>query len=243
MENDKQILTGIQSVLEALKQRRRALYGLHISRKKDIKELLKLAGESGVAVNLTGAEKITRLAGNSKHQGVALECGQLPTDELEDILRYEPADGRDTLVVLTGVDDPRNLGAVARCCSFLGARAMVIPGRSSAPLSVAASRTSAGALESLPVAVAGGITGICQKLEEAGYQVVGVETGGEDMREWGTPADKVALVLGSEDRGLGPTVRSLCHNVVTIPGESPVGSLNLSVAAGIALYHMMAQRK
>lgn len=238
---DLQILTGIQPVLEALKQRRRALYALHISRKKDVGRLLELASSLGIPVDRIDTERVTAIAGNSRHQGIALECGPLPLHDLEEILRYTPSH-EDTLVVLSGVDDPRNLGAVARCCSFLGARALVIPGRSAAPLSPVASRASAGALESLPVAASGGVTRVCQRLEEAGYEVVGVEADGDDITTWELPPERVALVLGAEDRGLGPTVRSLCHRVVTIPGYSPVGSLNLSVAAGIALYHLLSRR-
>ena len=151
MSNSEEIqyLSGYQSVTEALRQRRRPLFRLHISRKKGTEELERLALISGVSVFFSNPERIGRLAGTGKHQGVVLECGALPVYNLEEILMFEPTDGRDLLVLLAGVEDPRNLGAVARCCSFLGVRALLVPEKGAAPFSPSASRASAG----LPPAV------------------------------------------------------------------------------------------
>jgi len=151
-----QYLSGVQPVSEALKHRLRPLYRLHLSRRKEAGVLVSLAEAAGIPVTVSDPEKVGRLAGTGKHQGVVLECGALPVFDLEEILRFHPPDGRDRLVLLSGVEDPRNLGAVARCCSYLGARALMVPARGTAPLSPSASRASAGALESLPVANAGG---------------------------------------------------------------------------------------
>ncbi len=242
MDNEVQILTGIQPVLEALHHRRRALYTVHISRKKDIRALLDAAKEIGLSVNRTSSDKITRLVGSSKHQGIALECGPIPVFGLEDIIRFEPPDGKDLLVLMTGVEDPRNLGAVVRCSSFLGARALIIPGKVTAPLSPTASKTSAGALESFPVAVVSRIANACQNLADSGYEVIGIESGGDEINRWNDPAAKTALVLGSEDKGIGSSIRGLCSRIISIPGHGTVGSLNLSVAAGIAMYHVVSHR-
>ena len=242
-EKDVQFLSGFQPVLEALRHRRRPLYSLLISRKKGSEELTTHAEDAGVQIKTATAEKVGQLAGTSKHQGVVLECGQLPTFSLEELLRFEPADGRDLLVLLAGVEDPRNLGAVARTCSFLGVRALVLPSKGTAPLSPTASRSSAGALESFPVAFVKSAPIGCNLLSEAGYEVVGVEMGGEPLSRFREVPGRTALVLGSEDRALPPRVRAACSKIVTIEGEGPTGSLNLSVAAGIAIYHVVSGGK
>jgi 23S rRNA (guanosine2251-2'-O)-methyltransferase len=173
---------------------------------------------------------------------VALECGSIPTYPLQEILRFEPKDGSDLLVLLAGVEDPRNLGAVARTCSFLGVRALVLPAKGTAPLSPTASRSSAGALESLPVAVVKSGPVGCELLSKAGYEVLGVELGGELITGLKNVPEKTALVLGSEDRALPPRVRAACSRIITIEGEGPTGSLNLSVAAGIAIYEVIRKQ-
>ncbi len=238
-----QYLSGFQPVLEALRHRRRPLYRLLVSRQKGSEELVMYAETAGVQTMTATSEKIGQLAGTSKHQGVVLECGPLPTFSLEDLLRFEAAHGKDLLVLLAGVEDPRNLGAVARTCSFLGVRALVFPSKGTAPLSPTASRSSAGALESLPVAIVKSAPVGCHLLSEAGYGVVGVEVGGEALADFTEIYGKIALVLGSEDRALPPRVRAGCSKIVTIEGEGPTGSLNLSVAAGVAIYHVIRNQR
>jgi 23S rRNA (guanosine2251-2'-O)-methyltransferase len=238
--NDVQYLSGTHPVTQALLHRRRPLYRLFLSAKKDTGDLYLLAEKAGVPVKKVDNEQIGQMAGTTRHQGAVLECGSLPTFELEELTRFEPPDGKDLIVMLSGVEDPHNLGAVVRTCSFLGVRALVLPAKGAAPLSPAASRASAGALEAFPVAVVRGAPNACAALSEAGYAVVGVEKGGEPLSEWESAVTKVALVVGSEDKGLGGRVRSACSRIVTIEGEGPTGSLNLSVAAGIAIYHVIS---
>jgi len=233
-----QYLSGFQPVLEALRHRRRPLFRLLYSRHKGSEKLMELAEEAGIPVRQASAEKVGQLAGTSKHQGVVLECGALPTFSIEDLLRYEPGDGMDLLVVLTGVEDPRNLGAVARTCTFLGVRALILPSKGAAPLSPTASRSSAGALESLPVAIVKSAVVGCGRLSESGYAVVGVELGGGPLSAFRDVPGRIALVFGSEDKGLPPRVKAVCTRIVSVEGEGPTGSLNLSVAAGIAIYEM-----
>ena len=247
-ENDVQYLSGTHPVTQALTHRRRPLYALYLSSKKsagrkDTTDMSRLADEAGVPVKKLDNERLGRMAGSSRHQGVVLECGPLPTYDLDELTRFEPPDGKDLIVMLAGVEDPHNLGAVVRTCSFLGARALILPAKGAAPLSPAVSRASAGALEAFPVVVVRGAPNACAALTEAGYEIVGVEQKGEPLSGWEPGAEKVVLVVGSEDKGLGGRVRSACDHVVTIEGEGPTGSLNLSVAAGIAINHVIRQMK
>jgi 23S rRNA (guanosine2251-2'-O)-methyltransferase len=174
---------------------------------------------------------------------VVLECGPLPVFSIDEILRFEPSGGGDLLLMTTGIEDPRNLGAIVRCGLFLGARAMLVPSRGSSPLSPTVSRTSSGALESLPMAMVPGAANACKRLKSEGYEVVAVELGETPLEEWQTVSEKTALILGGEDRGVGQGVRKFCDRLVTIPGTEAVGSLNVSVAAGIVLYHVMERRR
>jgi len=241
-EENVQLLTGHQPVLEALRHRRRALHRLWVSRKSGTEELIRFAGNMGLPFKEVEPVDLGRMAGHGKHQGVVLECGPLPTFSIDEILRFESSGGGDLLLMTTGIEDPRNLGAIVRCGLFLGARAMLVPGRGSSPLSPTVSRTSSGALESLPMVMVPGAVNACQRLNSEGYEVVGVELGGTPLWEWQTVSEKTVLLLGGEDRGLGQRVRKFCHRLVTIPGTETVGSLNVSVAAGIALYHVMERR-
>jgi len=238
-----QYLSGFQAVTEALKHRRRPLFRVYISRQKGVHDLVRLAELAGVPVVPADAEKMGRLTGTAKHQGVVLECGALPFYTLDDLLALDPPGGKDLLVFLSGVEDPRNLGAVARCCSFLGARALLVQEKGAAPFSPAASRASAGAIESLPVGIFRSTPDACAKVSRAGYLVAGLEKGGKPLSAWIPGAGKIALVLGSEDRGLSIRVQKGCDVVLTIEGEGPTGSLNLSVAAGIAIHHVMNRMK
>jgi 23S rRNA (guanosine2251-2'-O)-methyltransferase len=242
--DDHQLLTGHQPVLLALRARRRPLYHLYLSRDLDAAEFVRAAGEAGVPVTRLTSRELGDRVESGKHQGAALECGALPEFAFDELLRFSPPDGRDLLVLLDGVEDPRNLGAVARSASFFGARALVVPARSSAPLSPSASRTSAGALETLPVARVSRIAEACRRLRDEAWEVAGIELGGEPLASWDGPADKVALVMGGEDRGISHPVKRHCSRLFTIPGSpggAPTGSLNVSVAAGIALFHLTSR--
>ena len=236
--DERQILTGIQPVTEALKHRRRPLYRLLISRKSGARELADIAENAGVKLIQASTEELRKLAGNSKHQGAVLECGPLPLYSIEELLRFEPPDGRDLVLLAAGVEDPRNLGAIARCCSFLGVRAMIIPGRETAPISPTASKTSAGALESLPVCRASSATSACRRFSSAGFEVTGVELKGEPLDSWTEIAPKNLLVVGGEDKGLTQRLKAKCERLVTIPGSGNVNSLNVSVATGIVLHYL-----
>ncbi|TNF49019.1 RNA methyltransferase, partial [bacterium] len=236
-------LTGLQTVRQALIQRRRPLYRLWLSGRTGAGELRRQARDLGVEVRTAANGELGRISGSGKHQGVVLECGPLPVHTLEELLRFQPPGGTDLVVLLTGVEDPRNIGAVARSCSWLGARALLLTGRATAPLSPSASRTSAGALESLPVARVSSAAHACRSLITAGYDLVAVELGGIPLEDWEDVRPKTALVLGGEDRGVGQAVRDLCRNVVSVAGSGPVGSLNVSVAAGIAIHHVVTGRR
>jgi len=185
-------------------------------------------------------QELDRLAAG-RHQGLvamvgAFRPGQDPEAALEAI------EGVPLVVVLDGIEDPRNLGAVLRTCECAGVGAVFVPRRRSAPFSEVAVKAAAGALEHLQVVEVPNIPAVIRLLGRKGIWSVGLDgsaPGGLGSFDFSQP---VALVLGAEGRGLSRLVRERCDSLVSIPVLGAIESLNVSVAAGVALYHAVFQR-
>jgi 23S rRNA (guanosine2251-2'-O)-methyltransferase len=175
--------------------------------------------------------ELGRLCGSSDHQGVVAVCDPYPyADPWELVAATGP------IVCLDGVQDPRNVGAVARVAEAAGAAGLVIPRRGSPGVTAAACKTSAGAVEHLSIAQVDSIASFVHDARGPGRWAVGAEAeGGEDYRGVAWDAGTI-LVMGAEGVGLRPRVRAVCDSIARIPLAGRVGSLNLSVAAGILLY-------
>jgi len=175
--------------------------------------------------------ELGRLCGSSDHQGVVAVCDPYPYADARDLV-----EAAGMLVCLDGVQDPHNVGAVARVAAAAGAAGLVIPRRGSPGVTAAACKTSAGAVEHLPVAQVDNLASFVHDARGPERWAVGaVARGGEDYRTvaW---EEGTILVMGAEGAGLRPRVRSVCDAIVRIPLAGPVESLNLSVAAGILLF-------
>jgi 23S rRNA (guanosine2251-2'-O)-methyltransferase len=149
-------------------------------------------------------------------------------------------EAKPVLVVLDGVEDPHNFGAILRSAVAAGADGVIVPDRGMAPLSAVALKASAGTALQIPIARAGNLPEALHQLKERGYWVIGLDSGegpGEHTTVWDYDWDRaVALVVGNEGRGLRPGVRAVCDVRAAIPMRGPAESLNASVAAGIALF-------
>ncbi len=239
-------LTGIHAVREAL-QAGRALERILIARGRHgerIEELVRLARARGVPVRFEDRSDVDRLAGTRAHQGVvALAAAKQPLG-LEDLLgkgtRPEPSN--PLLVLLDGIEDPQNLGAIIRTALAAGADGVVIPERRAAGLTESVARASAGALAHLPVARVNNLARAIEELKEAGYWLVGLEELAEKSYTEADFTGRVAIVLGREGKGLHELTRKLCDFLVSIPTTGPVRSLNVSVAAGVVLFEAVRQR-
>ena len=239
-------LTGIHAVREAL-QAGRALERILIARGRHgerLEELVQLARARGVPVRFEDRSQVDRLAGTREHQGVvALAAARQPLG-LEDLLgkgtRPEPPNR--LLVLLDGVEDPQNLGAIIRTALAAGADGVVIPERRAAGLTESVARASAGALAHLPVARVNNLARAMEELKEAGYWLVGLEERAEKSYTEADFTGRVAIVLGREGKGLHELTRKLCDFLVSIPTTGPVRSLNVSVAAGVVLFEAVRQR-
>ncbi len=236
------ILTGIHSVREALRAGR-PLDRILIARGRHgerIEEIVRLARERGVPVRFEERRQLDRAAGTREHQGaVALPAAQRSL-ALEDLLRREPQAG--LIVLLDGVEDPHNLGAIIRSALAAGADGIVIPERRSAGLTDAVARASAGAVTHLPLARVVNLARALEELKEAGYWLVGLDERAERPYTAVDLTARVGLVLGSEGKGLRDLVRKRCDFLVSIPTAGPVRSLNVSVAAAVVLFEAVRQR-
>ena len=207
---------------------------------------MRLAKRNNVPVRFEERARLDQMAGTREHQGVFAMAASQGTVALEDLLALPvPQDGAKTsrlLVLLDGVEDPQNLGAIIRSALAAGAAGIVIPERRAAGLGDAAARASAGAVTHLPVARVTNLPRAMEELKSAGYWLVGLDERAERRYTDVDLTGLVGLVLGGEGKGLHQLVRERCDFLVSIPSGGPVPSLNVSVAAGIALFEVVRQR-
>ncbi len=210
-----------------------------------IEELVQFARARGVPVRFEDRDQVDRLAGTREHQGVVALAAAKPPVGLEDLLRKTARQGppKGLLVLLDGVEDPQNLGAVVRTALAAGADGVVIPERRAAGLTESVARASAGALAHLPVARVTNLARAMEELKGAGYWLVGLEERAEKSYTEADFTGAVAIVLGGEGKGLHELVRKRCDFLVSIPTTGPVRSLNVSVAAGVVLFEAVRQRR
>jgi 23S rRNA (guanosine2251-2'-O)-methyltransferase len=227
------ILTGVHPVVEALRAGRpldRVLVARGAGGAR-IQEVVDLARGAGVAVRFEPRPALDRVAGSATHQGVVAFGAARKYASLDGL----PA-GAKMLVVLDGVEDPHNLGAIVRTAHAAGADAVVIPERRAAGLTETVGKAAAGALEHIPVVRVTNVNRALEDLKKRGFWVYGFdERGGEDYdrAEYASPA---VFVLGGEGKGLHELTRKHCDKVVRIPMSGAIASLNVSVAAGVALF-------
>jgi 23S rRNA (guanosine2251-2'-O)-methyltransferase len=238
------LICGINPVLEALAAGTRHFDRLLIVkglRNRRLSEAIRRATHLGIPLRFEMRETLDRMAGGVPHQGLIAVVSEKPVLSLEGLLEsaHDPA----LLVVLDGGEDPRNLGAILRTAEAAGADGVVLPDRHSAGLSETVGRASAGALEHVRVARVGNLVQALEALKARGVWVVGFDAAGAERWDAVDLARPVALVLGGEGRGIRRLVREHCDHLVSIPHFGHVGSLNVSVAAGIALYEAVRQRR
>ncbi len=240
----RQVLYGLNAVAEALASGA-AVESVHLAiglRDATRKEVEELARARGVPVLRADRRELDRLAGGGVHQGVLAFWGQPEAVAVEDLAAAAAtADRRSLVVCLDEVQDPRNLGAVARSALALGATGLVVPQHRAAGVTPAAVKASAGALCRLPVAKVTNLGQALEKLKELGFWLAGaVLEGGQPPWEI-DPGERVALVLGSEGEGLRPSIAQKLDFRVKIPMLQGSESLNVSVAAALLMYEWLAR--
>jgi 23S rRNA (guanosine2251-2'-O)-methyltransferase len=233
------ILSGIHPVGEALRGRRpldRVLVAKGAGGPR-LQEIIDLARQAGVPVRFEPRNALDRLAGSPAHQGVvALGVAQRYAD-------LDQAAQGEMVVVLDGVEDPHNLGAIIRTAHAAGAASLIIPERRAAGVTDVAAKAAAGALEHLPVVRVTNINRTLEDLHERGFHVYGLDERGDrdyDRVDYEEPA---AFVLGGEGKGMHEQVRKHCDVLLRIPMAGKISSLNVSVAAGVVLFEWARRRR
>jgi len=242
-----EFVAGRNSVLEALRAAVPAavLYvGSRLQHDDRVSDAIKLAADRGVVVLEAGAAELDRLTGGSLHQGLALKVRPYDYAHPDDLLaRAADAAQPPLIAALDGVTDPRNLGAVVRSAAAFGAHGVLVPGRRGAGVTAGAWKASAGAIARVPVARAVNLARALQAYQEAGVFLAGLDASGTtEIRDLDLATSPLALVIGSEGRGLSRIVAQACDVLVRIPIAARTESLNAGVAAGIALYEVAAIR-
>lgn len=235
-------LLGRRTVLEALRAGRpvsRVLVSRTAHRRGPLDDILREARARHIPVQVVDPRRLETLGGGIPHQGVAALGAVQALVELEDLLqRARDRNEAPFLLVLDGVEDPQNLGAVIRTAEAAGAHGIVIPRRRASGLSPAVARAAAGATAYLPVAGVGNVAAALERLKAAGVWVVGADSAGSERYDEGALVPPIALVVGGEGRGLHRLVRDRCDRIVRIPLRGRVQSLNVSVAAALLLYEV-----
>jgi 23S rRNA (guanosine2251-2'-O)-methyltransferase len=227
------IRVGVHPVLEALRAHQpldRVLIARGVAGPR-LQEVIDLCRERAIPVRFEPRNALDRVAGTAAHQGVVALGAAGRTAELADLLP-----GARLLVVLDGVEDPHNLGAIIRTAHAAGASAVVIPERRAAGLTEVVAKAAAGAIEYLPVARVANIGRTLEQLKARGFWIYGLDERGDQDYDRAAFTLPTVFVLGGEGRGLHQMVKQHCDVLVRIPLAGRISSLNVSVAAGIVLF-------
>ena len=239
------VLVGRNAVTEALKSGRgiNKLWIASGDREGSVAEIAALAKERGIVVQYVERAKIESLAGGHRHQGVLAYVAPVTYAELDDILKAAEEKGEAPfLVLLYELEDPHNLGALLRTADATGVHGILIPKRRSVSLNATVAKTSAGAVEYVPVARIGNIAQTLKKLKEKGFWVAGADMDGEKAYYEADLTGPLVLVVGSEGRGMSRLTKDACDFIVSMPMVGRINSLNASVAGSILMYESMRQR-
>jgi 23S rRNA (guanosine2251-2'-O)-methyltransferase len=245
MAKQKDIIFGIRAVSEAIQSGqeldrvlfRKGLHGVQAS------DLLSLARKSGLLVQFVPIEKLNRFT-HRNHQGVVALISPIQYHSLEQLVPglFE-AGQTPLLLVLDGVTDVRNFGAIARSAECAGVHGMVIPLGGSARIHEDAVKTSAGALMTVPVCRVPRLEEAVRYLKNSGIRIIGATEKASVSLYRVDLKDPVAIIMGSEEKGIHPSIRALCDQEVAIPVYGQIASLNVSVAASLMVYEAVRQRE
>jgi 23S rRNA (guanosine2251-2'-O)-methyltransferase len=243
------LLYGVNPLLEALRAGERIPAEIVVAegaRDERLRELIELARTRNVTVKRVPRASIDRAIGNTHHQGVMARVAAARYADVDDLVssiaKRVGSESEPLVVVLDGVEDPRNLGAILRTAECAGVDGVFVPERRAAGLTDAVAKAAAGAVEHVPVARATNLSRLIEELKERNVWVIGtVANASMSYTEWDWTRPS-AVVLGGEGAGLHRLVSEHCDVLVSIPVRGKIQSLNVSVAAGIVLYEALRQR-
>jgi len=239
------IVFGINPVTEALKARGRALEWVGVTKERHdlrLQRIVEDCRKQGVAVRFLTRQEIERMTHDHGHQGVLAVTSTKRYNDLDDLLA-EKKGSHALLVVLDGIEDPHNLGAILRTADAAGVDGVVIPERRAVGVTGTVAKTSAGASEHLPIAKVTNIARTVEELKDKNIWTVGLDERGTQTYDSLDYKMDCSVVLGAEGKGMHDLVRKKCDFLISIPMLGHVPSLNVSVAAAVVLYEIVRQRR
>lgn len=239
------ILYGIHPIREALATRGHMVREIWVSagaKSRNVREILSQARELGVKVRSHQRQRLDARAGTTAHQGILALLSAYSFVDLEEILAKAQSGDPALILVLDGIQDPRNLGGLIRTAYVCGAHGVVLPKDRAAPLTAAVAKASAGALEHVAVARVTNLRRTLELFKQRGIWVVGLSTEGERFIYELDLRPPTAMVVGGEAKGIRPLVGRACDLLAAIPQRGRLDSLNAAVACSMALYEVMRQR-
>ncbi len=244
-ENDKNLIIGRNAVKEALKSNRpieSVIISASIEDKKAIKSIIEKAKENKIPVKRVDSKKLDVMCKNAVHQGIIAVAAVHEYSSLEYILNSAKEKNEEPFIIIADeIEDPYNLGAIIRTAECAGAHGVVVKQRHAAGLTFTVGRSSAGAIEYLPVSRVTNISKTIDELKNLGFWIYGTDMNGTNWCETDLKG-KIAVVIGNEGKGISRLVKEKCDLMLTLPMKGHIDSLNASVAAGIVMYEVLRQR-
>jgi 23S rRNA (guanosine2251-2'-O)-methyltransferase len=240
-----EILYGIHPVTEALKAGRRKFHEVYIIKERDRKrfgDITALLEAGGIPVKAVKHDHMSDIAGSDFHQGIGAKVSEYPFTQFGDILNFIKPGGMDFLLLLDNIVDPQNLGALVRTALCVGTGAVVVTKDRSVSPTPAVSKASAGALEHISLCRVTNMINAMNEIKDKGFWIAGLDAAA-DMHVYDCDfRSPIALVIGGEERGIRPLVKSNCDFLVSIPQKKGISSLNASAAGAVAMYEVLRQR-
>ena len=238
-------IVGRNAVREALRSGR-TIQRLFITNDKvqgSLEEIIGLAKDKGIELRRVDDKQLSKYADGVVHQGVVALAAPVKFADLGEVLQNWSSDKAPLLILLDGIEDPHNMGAIIRTAECCGATAVLIPKRHTAPINATVAKTSAGALESIPLVQVGNVAQTIEELKKQGFWVLGAHMEGQQTLYQADLTSPLVLVIGNEGKGLSRLTKERCDFLVTIPMYGRINSLNASVAAAILMYEAVRQRQ
>lgn len=240
-----QTIYGVNPVREVIKREGEKIKEIIIAAGRKgtiIQNILILASEKRIPVVFKDRCHLDSAAGCHTHQGVVAFCESFTYAHIDELIDKQPDDHNTTILILDELTDPQNLGALIRTAHCLGVKGVIIPENRSVSVNATVIKASAGAAHWIPIVKEVNLTRAIEYLKEHGFWIYGTDTENGTQLEKFEDCGPIALVLGSEGRGLRPLVKKQCDFMLSIPMAGKIGSLNVSVAAGIILYEIFRKR-
>lgn len=243
-DSNDELIIGRNAILEALKSERpiNTLLVAKGERNGSVGRIIAQCREKKIVVKEVDKKKLDFMCGQGNHQGVAAYAAAHEYAEIEDIFALANERGEEPFIIVCDeLEDPHNLGAIIRTAEAAGAHGIIIPKRRNASLTWAVGKSAAGAIEYMPVARVGNLASTLDELKEKGLWIYSADMDGQNWCETDFKG-AVALVIGSEGKGVGRLIREKSDFIVSLPMNGKINSLNASVAAGILMYEVARQR-